>query len=56
MHKKRGSLLVEISWILTVNECLVFHEANNKNSLSLTGFPLVGFPRAIGQKFLSTVC
>ena len=30
-----------------------FSEANNKLSLSLTGFPLVGFSRAIGQKSLS---
>ena len=51
MHEKRGSLLVEISWIMTVNECLIFPEANNKNSLSLTGFLLMGFSRAIGQKF-----
>ena len=51
MQGKRDSLLVEISWILTVNECLIFPEANNKNSLSLTGFPLVGFSRAVGRKY-----
>ena len=56
MQGKRDSLLVEKSLFLNVNECLIFLEDNNKNSLSLTGFPLVGFSRAIGQKFLSTVC
>ena len=55
MHRKRDSLLVEISWILTVNLCLIFPEANNKNSLFVTSFPLVGFSRAIGQKF-SVLC
>ena len=67
-HKNRGSFaqktsqpagifsLVEISCILTENDCPDFFlRTNNKNSLSLTSFPLVGFSRAIGQNFLSTM-
>ena len=43
---------VEISWFdiflcIAVNDKLLL---KNKNNLSLTGFPLVGFSRAIGKK------
>ena len=39
--------------------CIVVNDKiflKNKNTLSLTGFPLVGFSRAIWMKFLSSVC
>ena len=47
---------VEISWIFYCKWMSDFYTEEIINSLSLTGFPLVGFSRAIGQKFLSTVC
>ena len=38
---------------IVVNDKLLL---KNKNTLSLTGFPLVGFSRAILLKFLSSMC
>ena len=48
--------LVEISCILTENDCPDIFLEEIIRTLSLTGFPLVGFSRAFGQKFLSSVC